>query len=67
MACDRNRYGEFPDDIIFDVLGKKCMKEINGSYIINKYNLKDGMQIKQKLHEERINWLKKEENKLTED
>ena len=43
------------------------MKEINGSYIINKYNLKGGMQIKQKLHEERINWLKKEKNKLTED
>ena len=40
-------------------LGKRCMKEINGSYIINKYNLKDGMQIKQKIHEERINWLKK--------
>ena len=67
VACDRNRYGEFSNDIIFDVLGKRCMKEINGSYIINKYNLKDGMQIKQKLHEERINWLKKEKNKLTED
>lgn len=67
VACDRNRYGGFPNDIIFDVLGKKCMKKINGSYIINKYNLKDGMQIKQKLHEERINWLKKEKNKLTED
>ena len=33
---------------------------------MNKYNLKEGKQIKQKLHEERINWLKKEENKLTE-
>ena len=66
VACDRNRCGEFPNDIIFDVLGKKCMQEINGSYIMNKYNLKEGKQIKQKLHEERINWLKKEENKLTE-
>lgn len=60
VSCDRNRYGEFPNDITFDILGKKCIQEISGKDIMNKYNLKEGKIIKQRLHQERINWIKNE-------
>lgn len=38
----------------FADLGKKLLQEINGEYIIKKYGNLDGLQIKEKLHEERI-------------
>lgn len=43
----------------FSQLGKSLLKEINGAYIVNKYGNLDGLQIKQKLYEERIKWIKK--------
>lgn len=60
VMCDKCRNGKYPEDICFSEIGKKCIEEINGNYIIKKYQLKEGIQIKQKLHEERINWLKKQ-------
>lgn len=59
VMCDRCRNEEFPQDINFDKIGKKCLEEINGEYIMKKYNLKEGIEINKKMHEERINWLKK--------
>lgn len=44
--------GEFLD------VGRKCMQQVNGGYIIKKYGLKEGVQIKKKLHEERVKWMK---------
>lgn len=42
----------------FASLGKQVLQEINGKYILNKYGNIDGLQIKQKLYEERIKYLK---------
>ena len=60
VTCDKGRDGNWPEEVYFSELGKKCIKEINGVYVIKKYNLTEGEAIKQKLHEERINWLKKQ-------
>ena len=59
VMCDRCRNGKFPEDIYFDEIGKRCIEEINGNYVMQKYNLKEGIELNQKIHEERINWLKK--------
>ncbi len=34
------------------------LKAIDGEYIINKYNLKPGIDFGKKLHEERVKWMK---------
>lgn len=45
-------------DINFERIGKKCLSEINGEYIENKYKLKPGIEFGNKLHEERVKWMK---------
>lgn len=45
------------EHINFETLGKKCLNEINGEYIKNKYELKPGSDFGNKLHEERIKWM----------
>ena len=47
------------EDISFEVIGKKCLHEINGEYIKNKYGIKQGIEFRNKLHEERIRWMSK--------
>lgn len=42
----------------FETIGKRCLKEIDGEYIKNKYNIEQGTKFGIKLHEERINWMK---------
>ena len=58
VMCDKNRDNASFQDINFDIIGKECMKKINGKYIIEKYHLKPGEKLKMKLHEERIDWIK---------
>lgn len=58
VCCDKYRNEEYPNDIDFDVIGEKCMKEIDGEYVKNKYQLQEGKDVYAKLHEERINWIK---------
>lgn len=41
----------------FATVGKRMLQEINGEYIFNKYGKLDGVQVKQKLYEERIKWI----------
>ena len=60
--CDKNRKGEFQQDINFDVIGKECIEKINGNYIMDKYHLKQGLELQRKLHEERVNWIKNRVN-----
>lgn len=43
-------------------IGNEILNKINGKYIINKYNINDGKKIKEKLHKERINYLKNKSN-----
>ena len=45
------------EDINFEIIGKRCLSEINGEYIKNKYGLEPGIKFKDKLHEERIKWM----------
>lgn len=57
--CDKYRGdGKYPE-IDFDEIGKKCLRQINGAYIKEKYHLETGIEVSKKLHEERIEWLKK--------
>ena len=55
------------DEIDFETIGNECLNKINGEYIQKKYGLKPGIQLRNKLHEERIEYMKdtvlKEENK----
>ena len=43
----------------FATIGHQCLKEINGEYIKDKYNISESSKIKNILHQERVNWLKK--------
>jgi len=46
------------EDISFEEIGQKCLNEINGKYIQNKYGLEPGIEFGNKLHEERIKWMR---------
>ena len=59
VMCDRCRNGEFPNDIIFDKIGSELIKNIDGNYIEQKYNIKNTKQVGELIRQERINWLKK--------
>lgn len=46
----------------FANLGKEMFKKINGEYILKEYRKLDGLEIKQKLYEERIKYIKSQKN-----
>ena len=46
------------DEIDFETIGNECLNKINGEYIQKKYGLKPGIQLGNKLHEERIEYMK---------
>ncbi len=62
VACDKSRKGENLqeqlNDIVFERIGKRCLSEIDGEFIKQKYNLEEGVEFGRKLHEERIKWIK---------
>lgn len=60
VICDKTSGGRPNNkkDINFENIGKKCLNEINGEYIQNKYGLHSGIEFGNKLHEERIKWMK---------
>lgn len=58
VMCDKSRNGIFPE-INFDKIGMDMLKNITGNYIKEKYKTEDGIQIKNRLREERIKYLKK--------
>ena len=60
VICDKTSGGRpnNKEDINFENIGKKCLNEINGEYIQNKYGLNSGIEFGNKLHEERIKWMK---------
>lgn len=49
--------------IHFEKIGNECFHEINGDYIKKKYKLKEGIQFRDKLREERIKWMKEKSRK----
>ena len=57
VMCDKERNGVFPN-VIFDKIGKDVLSNITGDYIKEKYKIEDGIQIKNRLREERIKYIK---------
>jgi len=64
VYCDRNRFGELSKEekekCTFLKIGKKLLTEIDGNYIKEKYKIENGIQFGNKLHEERVKWMKSE-------
>lgn len=62
VYCDRNRFGtlskEEKEQCTFLEIGNKMLNEINGKYIKEKYNIENGIEFGNKLHEERVKWMK---------
>lgn len=62
VYCDRNRFGKLDEkekkQCTFVDIGKKLLSEINGEYIKKKYNIQRGIEFGNKLHEERVKWMK---------
>lgn len=63
VYCDRARTGEENiknKDYDFTTIGRKMLKEVDGEYIKQKYDIEPGKKFGQVLHQERVNWLKKQ-------
>lgn len=58
VNADRAR-GNIYSKVKFAEIGEKCIQEINGEYIKQKYGKEVGEKFAQKLHEERVIWMKK--------
>lgn len=63
VYCDRNRFGTLSDEdkkqCTFLDIGNKLLNEINGEYIKEKYNIQNGIEFGNRLHEERVKYVKK--------
>ena len=59
VECDRNCRGDQKEKVEFGKIGNKMLEKINGEYIKNKYNISPGIELKEKMHQERIEWMKK--------
>ena len=44
--------------IDFESVGKRCLEAVDGKFIKEKYNLAEGLDFGNKLHQERIEWMK---------
>ncbi len=69
VYCDRNR-GEGlsikeKEICTFLEIGNKLLSEIDGKYLKKKYNIENGIEFGNKLHEERVNWFKNHVETLT--
>lgn len=62
VYCDRNRSGKLTEEekkgCTFLEIGNKVLTEINGKFIKNKYNIKNGIEFGNILHEERVRYIK---------
>ena len=58
VESDRNCRGNREDNIEFAKIGNQIMNEINGDFIKEKFDISEGMKLKQKLHEQRVKYLK---------
>lgn len=62
VACDKNRGKENLqstfNNILFAKIGKECLEKINGNTVKEKYPYLVGKDLGEKLHEERVKWIK---------
>ena len=56
VDCDKG--GRTENNLDFLSIGKKCLSEVTAKKVANKYNLKPGIALGKKLHEERVTWMK---------
>ena len=63
VLCDRWREDKFPEDIVFDKVGKEILSKINGNMIKKEYKIKDKKQIGELLRNKRIELIKSIENR----
>ncbi len=58
VNCDKGtRNRETPQ---FEKIGKKCLQQITGEIIRQKYGIETGILLGKKLHEERVKWMKEQ-------
>lgn len=58
VESDRNCRGLNREKVEFAKLGNKVINDINGDFIKEKYRIEDGIKLKQKLHEQRVKYMK---------
>lgn len=59
VNADKLSGGRLPQgNFNFADIGKKCLEEVNGDFIKEKYNIKDGIEFYKILRQERIEWIK---------
>lgn len=59
VECDRNCRGDKREKVEFAQIGYEMLEEINGEYVKNKYNISPGIELKEKMHQERIVWMRR--------
>ena len=59
VESDRNCRGNKKEKIEFAEIGEKLINDINGKLVMEKYNMHPGIKLKEKIHEERVLYLKK--------
>ena len=57
VDCDKG--GRTEDNLDFLSIGKKCLSSVIAEKVAKEYNLKPGIALGKKLHEERVAWMKK--------
>lgn len=58
VECDRNCRGNMKDKIEFSKIGEEIITNINGDLIKKKFKINEGIELKEKLREERIKYIK---------
>ena len=59
VDADKLSGGRLPQgNFNFADIGKKCLEEVNGDFIKEKYNIKEGIEFYKILRQERIEWIK---------
>lgn len=62
VYCDRNRFGSLSNEekekCTFLELGNKLLSEIDGNYIKKKYNIESGIEFGNRIHEERVKFIR---------
>lgn len=63
VYCDRNRFGDLSEEekkqCAFLEIGNRLLSEVDGEYIKEKYNIENGIEFGNKLHEERVKFIKR--------
>ncbi len=62
VYCDKNRTGTLSEEkrkkCTFEQIGQELLTKINGEYIKEKYKNIQGQEFGEKLHQERVRWMK---------